>query len=110
MHHIILCQRLVLLYYIGYLRHRSRAYICLLAVFDPIFCLEEGCSPLPTFNASLASLTNIFSVSCTANEAYVALTRDRFLVARCRELHGVNRVSRIDFGVWMVLNDWMMLE
>ena len=96
-HHTIPCQRLVLLYYIGYLEHRSRAYICLLAVSDPIFRLEEACSPLPTFTASLASLTNFFSVSCTANEANAALTGDHFLVAQSRELHGVNGVSKIDW-------------
>ena len=55
---------------------------------DPIFHLKEACSPLPTFTAYLASLTNFLLISCTANKVNAAQTVDGivFVMLVCIEV------------------------
>ena len=50
--------------------------------------MEEACSPLPTFTAYLASLSNFLLISCAANEVNAARTVDgiAFVVLVCIEV------------------------
>ena len=71
-------------------------------ISDPIH-LEEACSPLPTFTAYLASLTNFLSISCAANEVNTARTVGiAFVVFRL--------VGILLSSVLVMLKDWSQVS